>query len=147
MGSYIVNMSYPVDMQIQYGTNEEYRVCFRQLCKMRPMILDMSLVELDEETMDEQDFDMEAASKTVDLIWEQTKSHVLFAKLYEKAAAIMISEDREIGLAIMVSYDYLDVFHPCFCEFMRDPVFFSETNVFYLAVLERFKKLGYDKSK
>ena len=139
-------MSYPVHMQIQYGTNEQYRVCFRQLCNMKPMVLDMSLVELDEETMDEQDFDMDAASKTVDLIWEQTKTQVSFLRLYEKAAAIMISEDREIGLAIMVSYDYLDVFHPCFCEFIRDPINFSEDNACYLAVLERFKKLGHDKS-
>jgi len=139
-------MSYPLDKKIQYGTNEQYRICFRELCKMKPIVIDSSSTELDEETIDEQDFDMDAASKTMDYIWEQTKSHLLFHKLYEKAAAIMLSENKEIGLSIMISYDYLDVFHACFCEFMRDPVFFSESNVFYLLVLERFKKLGHDRS-
>lgn len=139
-------MVYNFDMQINYGTNEQYRQSFRELCGMTNVLFDPSLntQDLDEETLDEQHFDMAAASRTMDSIWEFTKGNVLFQRIYKKAAGIMLSQDQEIGLAIMISYDYLDVFHACLQEFNRDPVFFSENNVFYLAVIERFKKLGHN---
>jgi hypothetical protein len=139
-------MSYKLDMQINYGNNEQYRIQFRELCNMQSTF-DPSLndLELDEETLDEQDFDMAAASKTMDYIWGLTKYNPLFKAIYRMAAAIMISENEEIGLAIMISYDYLDVFHACFCEFMRNPANFDEKNATYLAVLERFTKLGYNR--
>ena len=141
-------MSYPFDKAIQYGTNKQYRHCFRELCKMQSAIdPSLNVVELDEETLDEQDFDMDAATKTMDYIWKETKTHVLFQNIYKKAAAIMLSDNAEIGLAIMISYDYLDVFHACFCDFMRNPVFFDKNNTTYLVVLERFNKLGHNRSK
>jgi len=135
-------------MKINYETNEEYRQYFRELCGMTNFLLDpsMNTLELDEETLDEQQFDMDAASKTMDYIWESTKKNSLFQRIYSKAAAIMLSDNNEIGLAIMISYDYLDVFHKCFVEFMREPLLFDENNIAYLAVLERFTKLGYNRT-
>jgi hypothetical protein len=136
--------SYPFDMTIVYGTNAQYRQCFRELCGMTNIVMDpsLNLADLDEETLDEQHFDMEAASRTMDAIWDSTKSNVQFQKIYEKAAAIMLSQDKEIGLAVLISYDYLDVFHACFCRFMRESGTFAETSPEYLAVLERFAKLN-----
>lgn len=136
--------SYPFDMTIVYGTNSQYRQCFRELCGMANIVMDpsLNLADLDEETLDEQHFDMEAASRTMDAIWDSTKDNVLFQSLYEKAAAIMLSQDKEIGLAVMISYDYLDVFHACFCRFKREPGTFAETSPEYLAVIDRFAKLA-----
>ena len=139
-----MSASYPFDMSITYGTNTQYRQCFRELCGMSNIVMDpsLNLADLDEETLDEQHFDMAAASRTMDSIWDSTKDNMQFQQIYEKAAAIMLSQDKEIGLAVLISYDYLDVFHACFCKFMREPGTFAENSSEYLAVLDRFAKLA-----
>jgi hypothetical protein len=139
-----MSATYPFDMTVVYGTNAQYRQCFRELCGMSNIVMDpsLNLADLDEETLDEQHFDMAAASRTMDAIWDSTNNNVLFQSLYEKAAAIMLSQNKEIGLAVMISYDYLDVFHACFCKFMREPGTFTKTSPEYLAVIDRFAKLA-----
>jgi hypothetical protein len=63
-----------------------------------------------DETMDELDYDEESASKSLNSIYEKTKEITEFQHLYDLAAACMFSTDREIGLAVLFSYDYFHLF-------------------------------------
>ena len=38
----------------------------------------------------------------------------------------MLSQDREIGLAVLYSYDYMLLFHNCFVEYYKNPSEYDE---------------------
>ena len=95
-----------------YATNEEYRNEFRKLCGMiQPIILlNVMTRQLDVESRDEMMYDEEAVKQFMDNVYEKTRNSPLFMKLYEKAAGFMFSTDPEIGMTILLGYDYLDAF-------------------------------------
>jgi hypothetical protein len=104
--------SYPVQLTIKYSNDTEYRHCLRKLFKMNPINYpDISEMDLDEVTKDEVRYDLDAANVILEYIFEVTKSIPEFMKLYEKTASFMFSTDPNIGLTIMLGYDYLDLFH------------------------------------
>ena len=104
--------SYPIQLTIEYSNNTEYRHCLRKLFKMNPINYpDISEMNLDEITKDEQSYDLDAANITMDYILEITKTIPEVINLYEKTASFMFSTDPNIGLTIMLGYDYLDLFH------------------------------------
>ena len=86
--------------------------------------------DLDEETKDELLFDNEAISKTMDFIYEKTHNNILFKELYSIAASKMFSEDLQIGLAVLFSYDFFEKFHLCLIDFFNND--FSNENTQYL---------------
>ena len=47
-----------------------------------------------------------------------TMEYTQFRELYRKAASFMISLDLEIGLAILMSYDYFQDFHAVLVDFI-----------------------------
>ena len=61
----------------------------------------------------------------------------LFLYVLDKAAARMFSTDREIGLSILFSYDYLDVFHNCLVFFYTNENEFTDTTDCYVELLKR----------
>jgi len=67
-----------------------------------------------------------SASKAMDFVYDQTKENLFFQKLYDSAAGKMLSQDREIGLAVLYSYDYMLLFHNCFVEYYRNPLEFND---------------------
>jgi len=75
--------------------------------------------ELDQETRDELAYDEVAVNKTVDYVLDCTKDVPEFEELYKMAARRMMSEDPEIGIAILFSYDYMQRFHQCLIEFFQ----------------------------
>lgn len=104
--------SYPIQLTIEYSNDTEYRHCLRKLFKMNPVNYpDISEMNLDEITKDEQSYDLDAANITMDYIFEITKTIPEVINLYEKTASFMFSTDPNIGLTIMLGYDYLDLFH------------------------------------
>jgi len=104
--------SYPIQLTIEYSNDTEYRHCLRKLFKMNPTNYpDISEMNLDEITKDEQSYDLDAANITMDYIFEITKTIPEVINLYEKTASFMFSTDPNIGLTIMLGYDYLDLFH------------------------------------
>lgn len=104
--------SYPVDLTIEYTNNTEYRECLRNLFKMNSENYpETENMDLDEETMDEMNYDYQSATVTMDFIFRTTKSIPEIMELYEKTASFMFSTDPNIGLTIMLGYDYLDLFH------------------------------------
>jgi len=104
--------SYPIQFTIEYSNDTEYRNCLRKLFKMNPTNYpDISEMNLDEITKDEQSYDLEAANITMDYILKITNTIPEVINLYEKTASFMFSTDLNIGLTIMLGYDYLDLFH------------------------------------
>jgi hypothetical protein len=87
--------------QIAYDDDEGYQ---RTVCQ---------LFYMDFET----GFDNEIIDRTLDKIYLNTKAHPLFQKVYVKAASFMLSENPEIGLAVLFAYDNLPFFHPLLVEF------------------------------
>jgi hypothetical protein len=120
----------PIDVNydISYNDNFGYRKTMRELFFMKNP--DLSEYEdLDEETRDELLFDEKAISKVTDEIYELTKTHTLFIELYTLAAGCFISTDAEIGLAVLLCYDYLPLFHKCLGSFFRNE--FDRENIYY----------------
>ena len=104
--------SYPIQLTIEYSNDTEYRHCLRKLFKMNPTNYpDISEMNLDEITKDEQSYDLDAANITMDYILKITNTIPEVINLYEKTASFMFSTDPNIGLTIMLGYDYLDLFH------------------------------------
>ena len=123
-------------MNFQYNNTTEYRTVFRQITQSNKTIHE-NPYHIDDETLDENDYDEDSVSAFLDNIYEKTKTEPLFHTLYDAAAAKMISEDREIGLTILLSYDYLWAFYPCFCDYTQHPETFSETNDWYTVLLKK----------
>jgi len=109
---------------IQYSNNAEYREVLRTLFQMSKQPMDEKTKDeetkdnetkddesIDNETKDELDYDETASSKFLNSVYEKTKNKKEFQKLFDLAAACMFSTDREIGLAVLFSYDYLALFY------------------------------------
>ena len=108
----------------QYTNDKEYRETLRQLFSMQKVVAHCE--EIDDITNDENDYDTDSASKAMDFIYEATKTNNVFQILYDSAAGKMLSQDREIGLAVLYSYDYMLLFHNCFVEYYNNPSDFDD---------------------
>jgi hypothetical protein len=114
--------SYPVHLNIQYSNNNQYRDCIRQVFQMNARNFpDTSMLELDDETLDEMMYDDKSANDMMDFIFEHTKLKDEFVVLYRQAASFMFSDDINIGLTILFGYDYLDLFHSLLQLFFSNP--------------------------
>ena len=123
--------------ELNYTNDIEYRQTLRTLFGMSSKTEDDFLEEIDEITQDELDFDSEATEVIMNEIFDKTKTHILFQKLYGEAAAKMISLDHSIGLAVLCSYDYLSFFHKCLCIYFDSPDSFTVTCPEYLQLLQK----------
>ncbi len=131
--SVVVKTGKGVDIPCNYSNTSEYRNIFRKITHQSTTPPDNPF-DLDDETLDEQHYDETTVSTFLDTVFENTKTNPLFHVLYDLAAAKMISMDREIGLAVLFSYDYLSAFYPCYCEYIEHPTTFSETNPLYVKI-------------
>jgi len=122
------NMRYLVETPVNYANSAEYRRCIRLLFEMDQTVYEKQIDDieahnqevLDAETRDEMCYDGVAAINVMDYVYDCTKDTPEFALLYTKAAARMFSEDPNLGIAILFSYDYLQLFHACLVEFYSD---------------------------
>lgn len=116
-----------------YTNSTEYRQLFR-------IITDQSLdipsnpFNIDDESLDESNYDDTRVSVFLDTVYNKTKESPLFQTLYDLAAAQMISTNREIGLAVLCSYDYLKAFYPLYCEYAKSPTSINDTTELYLQI-------------
>ena len=122
------NMRYRVETPINYTNTAQYRQCIRALFEMDQtnyerhieFIENHNQETMDDETRDEMSYDDDAAVRTMDYVYNCTKDVREFKELYGKAALRMFSEDPNIGVAILFSYDYLQLFHSCLVKFYKD---------------------------
>ena len=89
-------------IQIEYDDDEGYQRTISQLFFMNA------------------EFDNEIIDRTLDQIYLKTKAHPLFQQVYIKAASFMLSENPEIGLAVLFAYDNLPLFHAVLVEFNKN---------------------------
>jgi len=103
---------------IIYNNSEEYRQCIRTFFQMDTEKVAQSgnLDGLDGEDLDEQLYDPDAISSGFDHIYSITKIYPAFVELYRLAAGLMFSENPEIGLSVLFSYDYFATFSKCLVE-------------------------------
>ena len=68
--------SYPIQLNIHYSTDEEYRKCFRNVFQMDSMQFpDIDNMDLDDVTADEMMYDEKAASRTMEYVFNaQTRN-------------------------------------------------------------------------
>ena len=121
---------YPTELDISYDNTQEYRCCIRSLFHMNIIKQNPEINEdepLDEETLDELNYDEEAGILAMDYIYSKTADNVLFRELYTVAATRMFSTDLETGMTILFSYDYLLLFHKCLVCFFKTPDEFTES--------------------
>lgn len=103
---------YNIDTEVNYHDNVGYRQVLRELFNMKIDAIEL-VDDLDDESRDELLFDEETMSKSMDVLCEQTKDDPCFQELYDLGAARFFSTDRGIGIAVLMSYDYLCFFHDC----------------------------------
>lgn len=135
-------------MASPYTTTAEYRIFLRNLVGMdatkyygdATVVAEENGEDLDEETADEYNYDERAISAYLDKVYLDTKASVEFSMLYNTAAALMISTDPEIGLAVLMSYDYLALFCACYSEYMRAPAAFSQNSPQFKMLMEKMTR-------
>ena len=92
-------MSYNYNVtNIFYNDDEEYQ---QTICKV------FSMEKYDDDTV----------VQILDRLYFDTKDHPLFQVVYNQAASFMISENQEIGLSVLFSYDNLPFFHKMLVAF------------------------------
>jgi len=134
-----------------YSTTEEYRQVLRAIVQMDASkyysdeMLNVAELTQEEdpdttETLDEFNYDDQAMTKYLDAVYMRTKSNGLFQRLYLSAAGLMLSTNPEIGLAILMSYDYLACFYLCYQSYLLSPDEFRENNQFYASLIERIER-------
>ena len=127
---------------IRYTNNAEYRAIFRQITGQPSLESAIHKPESeedpdDEETRDESTYDDTLVSGFLETVYRDTRTNPLFQRLYLAAAAKMLTEKPEIGMAILCSYDYLWAFYPCYCVYRENPDNFSQTNHWYCELANR----------
>ena len=90
--------------KIAYDDDEGYQ---RTICQLFYMNFELG-------------FDNEIIDSTLNRIYLKTKAHPLFQQVYVKAASFMLSENPEIGLAVLFAYDNLPLFHAVLVEFNKN---------------------------
>jgi len=120
-------MAYKLCIDVSYNDNFTYRDKLRQFLNMDISNIDLDS-SMDEESYDELLFDSGNMSLCLTDIYSNTKTNTLFKELYTIGASRMFSTDEEIGLCVMLSYDYFYLFHLCLVDFHNGCFDINNTN-------------------
>ena len=110
----LYNTNLIVTYDDDFGYRQSIRDVFGMNCPQESVDSDYDAV-----TRDELLYEADAMSKGLDDVYERTKDIPEFKEIYEIAAGFMFSVDPNIGLAVIFSYDYFRLFHPCLVDFLR----------------------------
>lgn len=132
-------------IEITYTTNAEYRALFRTICNMDTSKYHENvqyLPDIDTETLDEYNYDDQQFSVFIDNIIQSTIGISEFKILYTYAAGLMFSEDPEIGITILLSYDYMHWFYPLLVEYTNTQSghFDFQSNSYYKQIYQKLVK-------
>lgn len=101
-----------LNISISYSNDLEYQTIL--LCIFSNTDLGSSTDEEFEKGLDNIDFD-----KGLEFILEKTNDNPIFKELYVLASSKMFLENPDIGLVILLSYDYLKLFYPILVEYIH----------------------------
>jgi len=124
---------YNINIDVTYNDNKSYRECLRKVINMDVSKLNIPWNEmdddLDEETIDELLFDNNIMSTCMDFIYDKTKDSNYFQELYLIGASKMFSQDPQIGLAILFSYDFFNYFHLVLVDYLKANIISDNFNI------------------
>ena len=111
---------------IAYTSDTSYRQCVRNIFRFAPdkqtfysgLKKEDFIEDLDPESKDEMDLDMDALEDGMNIIFLATCDHPLFRNLYEYSAGRMFSTDPKIGQAVLCSYDTFAWYFSCVWHFL-----------------------------
>jgi hypothetical protein len=130
-------------IKIEYTSNSQYRSVFRTICNMDTSKYHEEvnfLPEMDDETLDEYNYDEQQFSIFVERVIQSTIDISEFQMLYTYAAGLMFSEDPEIGITILLSFDYLHWFYPLLVDYTNTDPFDFKSNTYYNQILQKLAK-------
>lgn len=120
--------SYPVDLDIEYSNDFEYRKSLRRLFQMNSSNYPSNIEsDIDPVSRDELEYDEQSAEIAMECVIRKTRENPLFYALYEQSATFMFSTNIDIGLAVLFSYDYLLLFHRCLSDYFKSLTDSNET--------------------
>lgn len=136
---------YPIDLDIKYSNDIEYRKCIRKLIKDNKQPTpqtesekDPGYTDTDDDiTNDELDYDVFSASNFLKEVYNNTSASKEFMLLYKYVAAVMFSTDENTGFVILLSYDNLEIFHKCLGVFYTTGGTCLD-NPYYTELLKKF---------
>jgi len=113
---------------ISYQNNTEYRDWIRRIFSFnkdaKTYYADLTdkdmTIEIDEESRDEMEFDLDSMQIGLDYLFENTIDSPIFEELYLLSAATMFSIDVKIGQSILCSYDFFYLYYTCLWYFFMD---------------------------
>jgi hypothetical protein len=133
---------------ISYQNNKEYRDWIRRVFRFhkdtKTYYADLTekemSMEIDEESRDEMEFDLDSMEIGLNFLFENTISSPIFEELYTLAAATMFSIDVKIGQSVLCSYDFFYLYYTCLWYFFIDTSRKIETITEYQKLRSMFRK-------
>ncbi len=100
------------DVFLETDNVNEYEKCF-----IRDFLYKEDLLNIF--SIDQLDNDFDIFSNAISKLYIKIKDCLLLKEFMKKMAAKIISEDPEVGLCILYSYDYMYITHPCVSEYLE----------------------------
>jgi len=72
-------------------------------------------------------------------IFDKITKYAPFLECIKKSCALFSSDDEFIGFAVLMSYDFLYLTHPCICEFLENNLISNEKIKDLLTKLNSFQ--------
>jgi len=118
--------------------NKSYRQSLRDFFFMQTP--DNLSSDMDDESLDEVLYDTIAVKCGLEYIYDQTKDDPQFSVLYKLSAGQMLSENEEIGLAVLFSYDFFQLFFYCLRDFFKTRELWSDQCESYRTLYKKFQR-------
>ena len=126
----LYNISIP---DLQYSSDFQYRLCI--LRAFHIPFDETAFVEEDDSEDELYELFSEnepTIQKCFDAIYEVTKNNTAFAELYNTAAEkTLFSNQPDLGMIVLFSYQYFALFHKCLIAFFNNPAIFTIENSNY----------------
>jgi hypothetical protein len=116
--------SYPVDLTVEYATDDAYRktICqlFRRFGTQTAGDLDDDGGQTSERVDGDRDYNDTHFYACVDFLKSRTLMHSEFRDLYVAAAGLFMMDDHETGIVVLLCYDYFAAYHRLLCAYFTD---------------------------
>lgn len=105
-----ISYTYPTQIKIRYETDDEYRQSICQLFRQNTDLCGSTPPPSNDEYTDDDFYAL------IHYIETHTETIPEFRTLYVAAAALLMSEEIQVGIVVLLNYDYLFDFHVLLCE-------------------------------
>ena len=118
--------TYPAHISIAYENDDEYR---ESICRLFRQNTDSSSDPTTSEYTDDEFYAL------IHYIETHTGTIPEFRTLYVASAAHLMSEEIQVGIVVLLSYDYLFDFHILLCEHFAGTLIVTDTTSTYTKLL------------